>query len=467
MSGVYRLFSRYWTVPATLCVVVDLLVSVACFHLAYAIRFWNEPAFFTSSHWLRSFVFCSVISASLYLGGLYDLRERKSARRWAVELARGLAAASLVLLAVYYGTYDLLTPGRGVFVIALGLAAVVLAAWRLLIFQPALRRLFREKLLIVGDDQLSRDLARAILTQKHLGYEVVGFITDDPSLQGVSLVNPRVIGTCADLQELAVRHGVHRVIVGQVERRGKLDLDSLLKCKTSGIPVGEGADFYERITGRIFLQSRRVKSDLVFSDGFVVKPMILRLKRLLDLVVALIGLAVALPIGCAAAAAIRLDSRGPVFFHQERVGRHGRTYRLWKFRSMRSDAEADGTARWATENDPRVTRVGRLLRKTRIDELPQLWNVLRGDMSLVGPRPERPEFVAKLTAMEPMYSQRLVLRPGITGWAQIRAPYAASVEESLEKLEYDLYYIRALSIFLDLSILASTARTVLVGRGAR
>jgi exopolysaccharide biosynthesis polyprenyl glycosylphosphotransferase len=208
------------------------------------------------------------------------------------------------------------------------------------------------------------------------------------------------------------------------------------------------------------------KSWLIFSDGFVVSRGTLFAKRLLDVLVAAAGLIVALPVMLLVALAVRLDSPGPVFFRQERVGRGGRPFTLWKFRSMCTDAEAGG-ARWAVAGDPRITRVGRFIRTTRLDELPQLWNVLVGDMSLVGPRPERRMFVDQLKEQCPWYEQRLVIRPGLTGWAQVKAPYASTFEESIEKLKLDLYYVKNLSLFLDISILLSTARIVLLGRGAR
>ncbi len=208
------------------------------------------------------------------------------------------------------------------------------------------------------------------------------------------------------------------------------------------------------------------KSWLIFSDGFVVQRGTLFAKRLLDIVASSIGLLLASPLMLLVALAVRLDSPGPIFFSQERIGRGRKAFRVWKFRSMRTDAEKNGPV-WATQGDPRVTRVGRFIRTTRLDELPQLWNVLTGDMSLVGPRPERELFVDQLCEVNPFYAQRLVVRPGLTGWAQIKAPYASSFEESIEKLKYDLYYIKNLSVFLDISILLSTARIVLLGRGAR
>jgi sugar transferase (PEP-CTERM system associated) len=242
-------------------------------------------------------------------------------------------------------------------------------------------------------------------------------------------------------------------------------MDSLLECKTSGIRVQEGSSYYEQLTGKIMVEGLR-KSWLIFSDGFVVSRGVLFTKRLLDIVAASIGLIVGVPLMVLVAIAVRLDSPGPILFRQERVGRAHKLFTLAKFRSMRTDAEKDG-AMWATEDDPRVTRIGKFIRKTRLDELPQLWNVLIGDMSLVGPRPERELFVRQLLDTSPFYGQRLVVRPGLTGWAQIKAPYASSFEESIEKLKYDLYYIKNMSLFLDISILLSTARIVLLGRGAR
>jgi exopolysaccharide biosynthesis polyprenyl glycosylphosphotransferase len=296
---------------------------------------------------------------------------------------------------------------------------------------------------------------------------VVGFVADEPELQGKSLINPTVIGSVGQVAELALQHRVHRVVVGQQDRRGKIDLDGLLRCKTSGVPVEEGVEYYEKLTGKIMLESMNLRSQLVFSKGFVVSRGTLAAKRLADIVCAGLGCVLAAPIMLLVAILVRLDSRGPILFRQARVGRFAREFTMLKFRSMRVDAEADGSARWAQPDDPRITRLGRLLRRTRLDELPQLWSVLKGDMSLVGPRPERKPFVDQLAQVNPLYLQRLVVRPGLTGWSQIQAPYASTVEESLEKLKYDLYYVKNLSFSLDVTILASTARTVLLGRGSR
>jgi exopolysaccharide biosynthesis polyprenyl glycosylphosphotransferase len=239
----------------------------------------------------------------------------------------------------------------------------------------------------------------------------------------------------------------------------------LLSCRLAGVDVIDATTFAELALRKIPVELAR-PSDLVFSDGFARPAWLLAARRAVSLAAALALSVLAAPLLLLAALAIKLDSRGPVFYHQERVGAQGRSFRMLKFRTMRTDAEAAGV-RWAQKDDPRITRVGRWLRRFRIDELPQLWNVLKGEMGIVGPRPERPEFVARLRAQIPYYELRTLVPPGITGWAQIRYPYAASLEEAREKLQYDLFYVKHLSVLLDLVILFHTAKVVLFGRGAR
>jgi sugar transferase (PEP-CTERM system associated) len=382
------------------------------------------------------------------------------------KLMLALAIAALPLLAIFYATYPTFATDRGGLVLALAIGSSLLIVWRLVLGWALQRRAFRDRVLIVGSDTGAIDLARELLSRKHLGYQVVGFLDADPAAHGKSLINPRVLGTPSEVLALSRQHGVDRIVVSQFDTRGKLDMDQLLECKTSGISVETCSDYFERLTGKIMLQGLR-KSWLIYSDGFLVVPSIQAVKRLCDLLAALVGLVLTAPVMLLTMLAVRLDSPGPIFFRQERLGRNGRPFVIWKLRSMRQDAEAPGVPQWAEENDPRITRVGRWLRKLRLDELPQLWNVLKGDMSLVGPRPERPEFAKQLSELSVFYSQRLVVRPGITGWAQIRAPYAATFEDSLDKLSYDLYYVKNLSLALDASILGSTIKIVLFGRGGR
>jgi sugar transferase (PEP-CTERM system associated) len=461
-----RIFSRYWALPAFLSLLAEGSALFAAIPLATHLRLGIGPGVPPPLRLLliESAVFMAFGLLSLYANGLYDFGERLSSRQLLIRLLRTFSLNAVALWAFYYLVPSTGT-GRGVFAIALLIVTPAVLAWRLLLRLILRTEGLAERVLIVGTDEKAIDIARETLARKHLGYRVVGFLTDDPALQGVSLINPRVIGTTRQCRELAVQNGVTRVVVAALDYRGNLSMDSLLECKTSGIRVQEGSSYYEQLTGKIMVEGLR-KSWLIFSDGFVVSRTTLFAKRLLDLIVAAVGLVAALPFMLLVALAVRLDSPGPVFFRQERVGRGGREFTVWKFRSMRSDAEARG-AQWAVEGDPRVTRVGRFIRTTRLDELPQLWNVLVGDMSLVGPRPERRMFVDQLIESSPFYEQRLVVRPGLTGWAQIKAPYASTFEESIEKLKYDLYYIKNMSLFLDISILFSTARIVLLGRGAR
>ncbi|HEY3570324.1 MAG TPA: sugar transferase [Thermoanaerobaculia bacterium] len=461
-----RLFNRYWALPAVVSLTAEGLLLLAAVPLAIQLRLGVGPGTLPPGSTVLNdaLTFMIIGLLCLYANGLYDFGERLSSRELLIRLLRAFSVLAVASWALYFMVPDVQT-GRGVFALALVFGMSLVLAWRVVLRWLLRSEGFAERVMIVGSDKKAIDIAREILSRKHLGYRVVGFLDDDPALQGVSLINPRVIGTTAQACELAVQHGVTRVVVAAMDYRGHLSMDALLECKTNGIRVQEGYSYYEQLTGKIMVEGLR-KSWLIFSDGFVVSRGTLFAKRLLDILVATVGLVVALPFMLLVALAVRLDSPGPVFFRQERVGRGGREFTLWKFRSMRTDAEAAG-ARWAVEGDPRVTRVGRFIRKTRLDELPQLWNVLVGDMSLVGPRPERRMFVEQLKEQCPWYEQRLVVRPGLTGWAQVKAPYASTFEESIEKLKFDLYYIKNLSLFLDISILLSTARIVLLGRGAR
>ena len=469
-----RLFNRYWSGAAALSLVVEASLLLGAVYVCYRLRFALDhgqstdvvPGDFGSHVFLWAGLFATVVVLGLYYGGLYDFDRRYRPKQLLAKVSRALAIATALLLVIYYATYPALAAYRGVLVSALALGSTLLVAWRLLLGWSLGRRAFSERVLIVGSDKGAMGLARELLERRHLGYQIVGFLDIDPATKGKSLINPKVIGTPSEVFALSLQHRVDRVVVAQSDTRGKLDMDQLLTCKTSGISVETCSDYFERLTGKIMLANLR-KSWLIFSDGFLVVPSTQAVKRLGDTVGALFGLVLAAPVLLLTAVAVRLDSPGPIFYRQQRVGRGGRLFTIWKFRTMCQVAETAGAPRWAAEDDPRITRVGRWLRKLRLDELPQLWNVLRGDMSLVGPRPERPAFVEQLSEMSPFYTQRLVVRPGITGWAQIRAPYAGTFEESLDKLSYDLYYVKNLSIALDASILASTLRIVLFGRGAR
>jgi sugar transferase (PEP-CTERM system associated) len=405
-----------------------------------------------------------VCQLCLYYNDFYDLTIVHSNRELIVRLLQAVGAASIILAALYF-TVPALMIGDGIFVSALVVFVVGILGWRLL-FNSITRSLhFEERVLVVGTGDAARKVTRQILDQKDYPYRVIGFIDDDPSRIGERIVNPGIIGTPADIPRMIARHEVDRIIVGLSDRRGKLPVEELLHAKMAGVCVEEVTTTYERMTGKILIDDLR-PSWLIFSDGFRVSQLTRWLKRAIDLTLSLLLAIVSLPFMLLTAVAIALESGFPVLYRQERVGENGRPFTLFKFRSMRLDAEKGGTPIWARDGDDRVTRIGRVIRTTRLDELPQLWNVARGDMSFVGPRPERPFFVAELAKEIPFYQQRHAVKPGLTGWAQVKYRYGSSIEDATEKLRYDLYYIKHLSIVFDLTIVADTVKVVLFRKGA-
>jgi sugar transferase (PEP-CTERM system associated) len=408
-----------------------------------------------------------VCQVCLHYADLYDLRLVADVRDLLVRLFQALGATSLILAGVYFWLPGWVV-GRGVFAVASALVITLVVAWRLAFMWLTKRVAPRERLLLVGTNPAAVDLARELFGRRQeLGVEIVGFVDPDPSRVGAPVINPGVIGTIDDIPFLVSKFSVDRVVVSLSEARGRLPMDRLLDIRLqNGVAFDHLASVYEEYTGKIALENLR-PSWLIFSEGFRKTRLLLAVKRALDLTLALCGLVLAAPIVLLVAVLVKLTSQGPVLYHQERVGLNGRIFTVHKFRTMAVDAEAQSGPVWSRPNDVRVTPVGRLLRRTRLDEIPQLWNVLRGEMSFVGPRPERPSFVEQLTASIPFYPQRHVVKPGLTGWAQVRYTYGASVEDAIEKLQYDLYYIKNLSIALDLVIVLDTIKIVVLRRGAQ
>jgi sugar transferase (PEP-CTERM system associated) len=400
----------------------------------------------------------------LYYNDFYDLTLVQSNRELIVRLLQAVGAASIVLAAIYFIVPALMI-GDGIFVSALFVFLIGILGWRLLFNQLTASLRLQERILFVGTGETARKVARQILDQKEFAYRVIGFIDDDASRIGERIVNPAIVGTPADIPRLIAAHQVDRIVVGLADRRGKLPVAELLQAKMAGIRVEDATTTYERVTGKILIDDLR-PSWLIFSDGFRVSRITRLMKRTFDLALSLVLAVISAPAMALAAIAIFLESGRPVLYCQERVGENGRTFTLCKFRSMRIDAEKAGQPVWAKDGDERVTRVGRFIRKTRLDELPQIWNVLRGDMSFVGPRPERPFFVAELAQKIPFYEQRHAVKPGITGWAQVKYRYGSSLEDATEKLRYDLYYIKHLSVIFDLTIVFDTVKVVLFRKGA-
>jgi len=385
-----------------------------------------------------------------YYNDLYDLTVVHSNRELVVRLLQAAGAAAIVLAAACV-TVPSLILDPGIFVTALVVFVVGVLAWRVSFNYFARGPHLEERVVILGTGTTARTLARQIGLQQDFAYRFVGFVED---------------GDDRDLERLVAGHRVDRIIVGLSDRRGRMPIEALLRAKLSGVRVEDATTTYERLTGKILIDDLK-PSWLVFSDGFRASRWTRAVKRMLDLALSMILAFATAPLMLLTALAIRLDSKGPILYSQERVGENGRVFTVHKFRSMRTDAEQAGRPVWAQTSDDRITRVGRFIRKTRLDELPQLWNVMRGDMSFVGPRPERPFFVEQLAQDIPFYMQRHAVKPGLTGWAQVKYEYGSSIEDAMEKLRYDLYYIKHLSIVFDLTIVLDTVKVVLFGKGAK
>lgn len=409
----------------------------------------------------KAFLFTLVVQGALYYAGFYDLSLLRTVRQTYQRVLAALALASLVLLVFFYAIPQL-ELGRGVFLVSVALTAVVLPSWRVLYDSVAEQAGNLRRVLIVGNGALARELAKILQETPGTGLELFGMLARD---RGQIDPASGVVGTYPQLYDVVMREDIQLVIVAYPDRRGTLPVEQLLEVKFRGVEVLEGVDFYERHMGKIYVRELK-PSQLIFAEGFTARQTTRRLKRILDVAVSFLGIVLAAPIIAVTAVLIKLDSPGPVLYKQVRAGQFGKLFTILKFRSMRTDAEKHG-AQFAQENDARVTRLGRFIRKTRIDELPQLWNVLQGDMSLVGPRPERPVFIEQLEQQVPFFKQRLYVKPGVTGHAQVRCRYGASAEDMLEKLQYDLYYIKSYSLWFDLSVMFDTVKVVLLRIGAR
>jgi len=416
----------------------------------------------TPGGFLRAALVAVVCQACLYYTDLYDLRIIANRRELFARTFHSLAAASIILAAVYALLPDL-GVGPGVVIAAALVVMATIPGWRV-IFESAVHHVSpRERLLIVGAGSAAVELASELTERRYaLGLEIVGFVTPRGGRTPAGAFD--VLGDIADIPAIVRQRRVDRVVVSLADARGALPMDQLLDMKMRGVTFDYLASVYEQYTGKIAIENLR-PSWLIFSAGFRATPWMLGFKRVLDVVIAIVGLVVAAPVMLLVALTVKLTSPGPALYHQQRVGERGRVFTLHKFRSMRVDAEAGSGAVWSHEGDTRTTSVGRFIRASRLDELPQLWNILRGDMSLVGPRPERPEFIQQLTELIPYYGQRHVVKPGLTGWAQVRYSYGSSVEDAMQKLQFDLFYIKNMSLALDLLIVLSTIKTVVSRRG--
>jgi sugar transferase (PEP-CTERM system associated) len=409
----------------------------------------------------KAALFAFVVAGAAYYTGLYDRGGVRGGATIAKRWLTSALVASPVLLAIFY-LVPPLALGRGIFLACIALTVTVLPAWRVAYDSVSQNVVAPRRVLVLGTGELAVEIREHLAMHPETGDACLGLLARDRAYVDAEA---GVIGIYGELFELVRALEIDAVVVAFRDRRGTLPVEQLLELKLRGVECLEGTDYYESLAGKLFVRELKA-SQIVFAEGYRIDRTRRRSKRLFDVIIAAIGLVLAAPLMLLVAIAVRLESPGPIFYRQERAGEFGKPFIILKFRSMRSDAEKAG-AQFAQENDPRVTKVGNIIRKTRLDELPQLWNVLVGEMSMVGPRPERPVFLERLEQRIPFFKQRLYVKPGVTGHAQVRCRYGASTEDMLEKLQYDLYYIKSQSFLFDLSILVDTVKVVLLKIGAR
>lgn len=410
----------------------------------------------------RAFVVMVIFQLSLYFFDLYDFSAAVSVFDQISRGTRALGAGCMALGFLYY-CYPWMVISNWIFWTGCCAICCSVAFWRSLYVVALRRRIFAQHVLILGTGKLAWSIAREIESRFDCGYKIVAYL-GRRTAKFAQVDGPFYDG---DLGLVAIcrRHRVEKIVVALDDRRGATPIEGLIDCRLQGVLVAKGIRFYEELTSKILVETVNAEW-IIYPDGINIDRLSRFNKRLGDIFLAISGLLLFSPFMVLAAVAILMESPGTVFYQQERVGVRGEPFVIYKFRSMRTDAEKDG-AIWARANDDRVTRLGRIMRKARLDELPQLWNVLKGEMSIVGPRPERPIFVNKLSQSLPYYSLRHKVKPGITGWAQVCYPYGATEQDSLRKLEYDLYYLKNISCSFDLWIIFQTVKTVLWQKGAR
>jgi sugar transferase (PEP-CTERM system associated) len=457
---VIRLFNVYYPVRTLLLLAVETMVVFTSFLLGMLLAFPEEKYIVLNYQYgyLKILVATLVVLICSHWFDLYDAAcfDAKGELYFRLFLVPGLLALALASIGFFFPS---LLPGNNASLIGLVILTFGLFGWRTAYGWIVQQPYMQEKVYVLGTGERAQRLVQGLRQRKELGVDVVGW---SGNLAGTLTRE----STATHLMELAAVHSVHRVIVAMPDRRGTLPVEELLQLRLRGVRIEEATSWLEKISGRIEVE-QLYPSWLIFTDGFRFSTSFNLMRRLLSTLMSLTLLLVVLPFLPFVILAIKLDSKGPVLYRQKRVGGGGHNFYCYKFRTMRQDAEADTGPTWAGDDDPRITRIGKFLRASRIDETPQLWCVFRGDMAFVGPRPERPEFVEWLTTEVPYYGVRHAVRPGITGWAQVRYKYGNTVEDAKEKLQYDLFYIKNASLGLDLLIMFQTIKIVLLGRGAQ
>jgi sugar transferase (PEP-CTERM system associated) len=463
-----RIFGHYIRLQILLLAMLEALIFIASIYVGALMRFVGDIyAAETEIGWLlpRAIVFASVMVSSMAALGLYQPNQRERILGTALRISISFLVGSIAMAVCFYifpGIYI----GRGTFGLATAVSFLGIVTVRAISLSPIGENLFRRRVLVLGTGAKASSILKMRRRADWRGVSLIGFVhvRGEPDVVDPS----KVLTIDKPLMDFAIEQEIDQIVVALDERRSNFPIDELLKCRMNGIDVLDIFTFFEHEFGKIRLDMLQ-PSHLIFSDGFQPYALYPHIKRIFDIVMSLLLLTIAWPIMAVTALAILSESGGtdPILYRQLRVSQGGKLFNILKFRSMRVDAEHDQHARWSEANDSRVTRVGAVIRKFRIDELPQVFNVLCGDMSFVGPRPERPEFVSQLTKTIPLYAERHQVKAGISGWAQLCYPYGSSEKDAREKLQYDLYYVKNNSLFLDLLILLQTAEVVLFRKGAR
>lgn len=465
-----RIFNRYYSS-------YDLFLVAGDFFLTFLVTLglrttWHLVGFPTIGSWAffagQGFVMALVLITAFYYADLYTIDQTLSVRELLLRFMSGFGTACVVIGLISYPIPQL--GFKKIYASEMLLMGLVLSVWRVGFMRVIEQARIHAKVLIIGAQSIGKLVAEQLFQQKTLGMEVVGFVGSSGGEVTLSYGNPTRISlpvfSPRSISSLIENAGVNRILLAGGEAWGDYAAEELVKLRLKGVTVEDCHSFYERLVSKIAIADLSPEW-IVLAKGFRRDRVISFAKRLIDVLVSTLGLLLSLPIVLVTVILIKLESRGPILYRQERVGRDGESFILFKFRSMTVDAESENGPVWAAVNDPRVTRIGRVIRKLRIDEIPQMINVLKGEMSFVGPRPERAFFVDKLKEKIPYYYLRLSVKPGITGWAQISYPYGDTEEGALEKLQYDLYYIKNMSVLFDLQIIFESFKVILLGKGAR
>ena len=446
-------------------VVSETILIFSCYALAayWTLDLSTDIFLIDDGGWWHIALVVGLVVLGLYFHDLYDNYRIRSRTLLIQQFCLVLGVAFLVQALLSYGRWDVILP-KWMMVYGSLMVLLVVPAWRILFTGAIWKALGAQRLLFLGSSPVVREIMTRLVERPELGLAPIGYM-DEPEAAGQLGGAPR-LGAIADLESVIAQQRPDRIVVGMIERRDALPVEELLNLRFSGVHIEDVANTYETVFGRVSTRELR-PSQLIFSAELGPRPSMVAMQSVYSWIIGVLAAPVALPVMLIVAVLVKLSSPGPVLLRQKRVGMNGEQFTLYKFRSMYEDAEAQTGAVWAVKDDPRITPVGRWLRRLRLDELPQLFNVIRGEMSIVGPRPERPEFVGVLQEKIPYYRQRLCVKPGVTGWAQINHKYGDTIEDAITKLEYDLYYIKNLAWSLDAYILFHTAKIILLRRGAQ